>query len=286
MRRRSFTAGQTTAFTLIELLVVIAIIAILAGLLLPTLAKAKAKAVRTSCVSNLKQWGLAQQIYAGDNNDTIPRDGMGQNGQYPGNAYQGEQTGDPTDGHAWYNLLPNLVGERTLNEYASQPGGNMRVKMPFPGNAAKMWHCPAAKMTDNEYTQLSGGGANGFFSYVMNIDLKKQYISPGNYATYDYPRMPKLRDLKPSATVLMFDCVFNPVTEVVNGSPAFNSVNPANRFKSIGSRHEQGTVITFCDGRAQFYKDSYITNRANFSANTEAIIYDIIWNPAYRIDNP
>src|SRR5882724_6620240 len=67
-----FALEHCAAFTLIEILIVISIVAILAGLLLPALASAKAKSKQIGCVNNLKQVALGFQMYAADNDGRLP----------------------------------------------------------------------------------------------------------------------------------------------------------------------------------------------------------------------
>ena len=272
---------RISAFTLIELLVVIAIIAILAALLLPALGKAKEKAKQANCLSNLKQWSLAGQMYPMDNGDTLPRDGMDSGGTYPGG------NGAAGDMNAWFNQLPELVAEKNLREYWTTSGTPMD-RLPFPGGKGKIWHCPSAKMSATEVATISGGGAQGFFSYAFNIDLKR--VKPG-YSGSDaatYPKMPKLATiLRPTETVLLFDVVFNPNIEIVNNSPQFNSVNPANRWRSFASRHNTGGDIAFLDGHAAYYKTKTVQDGGTMSGTAQEYPGSpIIWNPAYRAVKP
>jgi prepilin-type N-terminal cleavage/methylation domain-containing protein len=282
--QESNTGKNPRAFTLIELLVVIAIIAILAAMLLPALAKAKDKAKGINCVSNLRQWGLALNVYGVDNNDGIPRDGMDASGVWPG------VSGAQGDLNAWFNTLPPNMGERTLREYYldTSAGTASYQRYPFPGGRGKVWHCPSASMTTAEAQDpavVATGGAEGFFSYGMNIDLKR--ITPG-YANSDaatYPAMPKSTTIKrPSDTVVLFDLVFNINKE---GGNAFNSVNPANRWRSFGRRHNVGGVINFVDGHAANIKLNVVTNGGTMSGGAQEFPGSpLIWNPAYRAVKP
>jgi prepilin-type N-terminal cleavage/methylation domain-containing protein/prepilin-type processing-associated H-X9-DG protein len=275
------------AFTLIELLVVIAIIAILAAMLLPALSAAKEKAKRVQCLSTVRQWGLAEQVYASDSGDEIPRDGTADNGQYacdaPGNLTATPPAGSPLDLYAWFNELPQLVADHQFSYYFSQSGPASK-KLPFPGNdVGKIWHCPSAKISPSDFSTWVGNGTYGGFSYAMNLDLKlKSDVNNGVVGnSFVYPAMPKLASLtQPSATVLLTEQTFSPTYESWTSSPSRNGILPSSRWASFSKRHSSGGTLVFIDGHSAFLKYDYVFNLSPTpSARNEKLNPDVIWNP-------
>ena len=284
--------ARRRGFTLIELLVVIAVIAILAAMILPALAKAKDRAKTIACNSNLRQWGLALRMYMDDNGDGIPHDGMPQTAAPPPWNHGSYSPGDSLQPNAWFNLLPEYVAERPLSAYTTNATNKAESNshiVPFPGEQGKIYECPAAQMSVADFAILDGAppgppttphGADGFFSYAMNIDLKHPTYKYNTY--YTYPEMPKGTKIKrPVQTVFMFDMVFSPTTEPVNGSPEYNSVNPAGRWVSFASRHNLGGNIVFIEGHVEYFKTS-IVQAGGQSGPMEVPGSPLIWNPPFR----
>ena len=154
---------QEQGSTVVELLVVILVILILAGLVLPVLSKSKAKGERALCTGNLKQWGLAITMYAGENHNSFPdnRDGAGLS--WCGNTVQ----------TFWTNYLVPLVKSSELLD--------KRFQVLFC--PTEKWHRAANLLTNTGYgTQLSVG----YFylpyrdpAFAMNVSHEFNYDAAG-----------------------------------------------------------------------------------------------------------
>ena len=270
-------------FTLIELLVVIAIIAILAALLLPVLASAKKRAQTIGCISNLKQWCLAEQIYASQNDDGIPRDGTADSGQYAPDTSATSGPGSPQDPAAWFNLLPKLEADQPLAYYYNL-ALPYKQKYPFPGTTnagSRMWYCPAARAVLTDWTAFLANGQYGIFCYVMDLDLKlKSDISHGVVGnSYSWPAMPKLSGIRlPSAQVFLSEATFSPTLEGGRNSGTY----PAARWNYFPKRHNNGGIIGFIDGHADYFPYDYVVNpdpNPKPDSREEIRNSDIVWNP-------
>lgn len=156
-----------SGFTLLELLAVIAVIALLAGLLVPALAKAMAVSRGVGCLGNLRQWSLGTQGFADDHQGLLPSDGAG----------NGTSRSD-----AWYADIPPYLGQRP---YAEQGEWRTNSRVRLPGS---VWLCPGNRRTSD---------GRMLFHYCLNR------LVNGSGAEARPIRLIEVRE--PARTVWLFD---------------------------------------------------------------------------------
>jgi prepilin-type N-terminal cleavage/methylation domain-containing protein/prepilin-type processing-associated H-X9-DG protein len=249
------------AFTLIELLVVIAVIAILAALLLPALAHAKAKARQTECFSRMRQWSIGFIAYAEDNDGWIPREGLSPDGNVNWNNWNAVRNLQSSD--VWYNALSNHVGVPSAASYGAVD------KRPEFYERTSLFQCPSAVIPKS--TPLIA-----LFSVAMNSQLIEP-DSPPDPTTHSTQFS---RITRPSYTVLFLDNLLEGEKLVTPQQALRDKGQPAamaSRF--AGVRHGRGGNLAFADGSVRWLRGDKVVETTGPGAGFQKLPEeDVVWN--------